>query len=264
MVPGQGRARYATTMPTLVCIAYSPWSIRTRFALDAMGVPYRKREFIPTLSELRLRVELRKPTGKLTVPVMLLDDGTALTDSFDIVWWDSQQSDHPLISADHLEAARHWDAVAEELLSTGRLRTTRRVLANPAALEASLPGAIRALGPLGRAIGQDAAKRLLTKYPGSDSLVRMSAALDTLRSGLTGGEDRAVAPEDRLLGHTLTYADLTCAVGLSFVRPHAKHPLHDAARACWTEPELSDTHADLLAWRDAVTTEVRSMQRKGG
>jgi len=248
-------------MPTLASIAYSPWSLRARLALRALGVRYRHWEYTPTLSELRLRWALGRWRGKVTVPVLLLDDGTVLDDSYDIVMWADAQAGHRLIPPGSEAEVRHWNDVAERLLATGRLRTTARVLASPEALRDSLPPPVGMLGPLGMAIGRDAARRLLDKYAGADELSVMTEALDTLRQALTRGEARPVRPEDRLLGDRLTYADLTAAVGLSFVKPHRKHPLSDSARVCWTEPELVDSAPDLLAWRDAVTEEVREMAR---
>ena len=243
-------------MPTLVAISYSPWSIRTRLALDAMGFDHAVRAYVAPLSEPRLRLELRRPTGRLTLPVMFLDDGTVLEDSLDIVLWAARQTGSPLASPARTKAIRHWNDVAETLLSAGRLRTTRRVAEQPAAMLASIPPAMRWLGPVGRGIGQLAARLLLSKYPADASLARMDDALTMLRHALVGGADRPVEAGDRLLDHTLSYADLTCAVAMSFVQPHAEHPLEDAARPCWTEPELAATHRDLLAWRDAIYAAV--------
>jgi len=247
-------------MPTLVSIAYSPWSIRTRFALDAMGVRYEKRAYIPVLSEPRLRFGLRRFTGKVTVPVMFLDDGTVLDDSLDIVLWANSRSDRPLVPEGEVDTVRTWNGVAEVLLAAGRLRTTRRLQNTPEALSESLPSPIRMLGPVGMVIGRDATRRLLEKYPADDTLDRMTEALGSLRAALTRGEDRPVAPTDRLITDRLTYADITCAVGLSFVKPHDKHPLGPVSRQCWTEPDLADHNPDLLQWRDAVMAEARALR----
>ena len=243
-------------MPTLVSISYSPWSIRTRLALAAMGTAVQHRDYLPGLSEPRLRAELRRWTGRVTVPVLLLDDGTVLDDSLDIVLWASGRTARPLVPADRATDVRHWNGVADRMLAVGRLRTTRRVLEAPAALQASLPRPLDSLGPLGSAVGRLAARQLLRKYAGSSDLEALRAGTETLRAGLTHGARRSVRTTDRLLGSTLTYADLTCAVGLSFVRPHPQHPLAEAARDCWTEAALLDTVGDLLAWRDAVLEAV--------
>lgn len=242
-------------MPVLVSIPYSPWSIRTRLALRAMAVPVSHRAYTPMVSEPRLRLALGSWTGRITLPVLLSDDGSAIMDSLEIVGWASERAAAPLIPAGSAPEVEAWNTHADAMLDTGRARTTRRVLGDPTALKESLPPPIRALGPLGLAIGRKAARDLLTKYPADPSAEVLTHGLDTLRQALGGG---TVSPSKRLLGR-LTYADVTAAVGLSFVSPHAKHPLGPAARRCWTEPELAPGYGDLLEWRDSVMAELASM-----
>jgi glutathione S-transferase len=253
-------------MARLVSISYSPWSLRTRMALQAMGVPYSTYAYTPMLSEPWLRWRLRRLSGPVTVPVLLRDDGPPLTDSFDIVRWGSAQAAEPLLPAALEDDVRAWNDVADTLLSAGRLRTTRRVSARPDAVRESLPAPVAALGPLGLAIGRQAAGALLRKYgtPDDDAaacLSRMTAALDQLDQAL--GSRAGEAPTETaaprwLVNDTLTYADITVAVGLSFVQPHARHRLGPASRLCWEEPALAERYAHLLAWRDGVMDAVRA------
>jgi hypothetical protein len=98
----------------------------------------------------------------------------------------------------------------------------------------------------------------MRKYPASDSVQVLLATLDTIRAGLTDGAARPVRTEDRLLGTASTYADLTCAVAMSFIQPHVDHPLPPEARPCWTEPSIAEAYPDLLAWRDALMTQLRA------
>lgn len=233
--------------PTLVTIAYSPWSRRAKHALDAMGVDYALRAYVPTLSEPRLRLDLRRPFGKVTLPVLLRADGPPICDSLDIVRWAAARSDRPVITpANEAEVVR-WSAMSDRLMEAGRIRTARRVLADPAAQTASLPAPLRPLGPAGRLLARDAARRLLRKY-GEDSsddalLAAMRAVLDEARATLDGRETLLDRP---------SYADHCLAWALVFVRPHERQRIAPAAARCWTEPELAERYADLLAWRDRV------------
>lgn len=227
--------------PTLYSIAYSPWSLRARLALDLAGKPYDKHEYLPTLGEPALRLRLRRPLGRVTLPVMFLPDGTALTDSLDIarhalgdsaLWGDEGD-------------VQHWTAWSERMLAAGRVRTTRSVMQDPAALENSLPGPIRSLGPLGMAIGRQAAGMLLRKYPiDAESDATLAEGLDEL--------DDALSTRRWLGGDQLTWSDVTAAVGLCFVDPPMTLPLGKAARPHWRHDALATEHADAIRWRDRV------------
>lgn len=233
-------------IPTLISIPYSPWSRRAAVALDRMGVAYQKQLYTPVLSEPGLRLRLRRLRGRITVPVLLWD-GPPLTDSWDIVVWGSDRSDQPLAPPHHRDAVRAWHDRAERALCAGRLRTTTEVLASPGALAASLPPPMDRAGPVGRWIGRDAARRLLRKYGDGGTPTSWHDALarycDELAEALSGG--------DHLLGEP-SYADIAAAVGLSFIAPGPRSRVAEAARSCWTVPELAGAHPELLAWRDRI------------
>lgn len=240
-------------MPTLVSISYSPWSIRARLALSVMGVAVHKVPYTPTVSEPWLRAQLRQPFGRVTVPVLLREGEPPLTDSFAIVQWGAARSDRPLVTTATADAIDGWNERASRLLEAGRVRTTRRIRGDAVALRESLPPQVRALGPLAVIAGRVATRRLLRKYPFGDHAD--DALLDRMRASLEDLQ-RALSTRRYLVGDTLTYADLTMAVGLSFVRPHATHPLPDLARAYWEEPALCADLPEVLAWRDRVMDEV--------
>ena len=235
--------------PELVSIPYSPWSIRARMALRYMGVEVRTRTYVPVLSTPGLRLRLRRPVGRVTLPV-LFHEGPPVMDSLDIVAWGAKRSERPLIDNTNRDEVARWSRVSDRLLEAGRVRTTHRVLGDPEALRESLPPFLRPLGPVGLAVGRNEARRLLRKYgdgPAADQVGRMRDALTTVQQAL-GGRDTLL---DRF-----SYADVTVAVGLSFVRPHADHPLGPRARRCWTTDELAEAFAPLLEWRDAVYARV--------
>ena len=232
---------------TLVHIPHSPWSRRVRLALERMGVPVRLRTYTPTLSEPWLRARLRRWRGRLTVPVLLRDDGPPLTDSFDIVCWASDQSPTPLAPSHLRDALRDWNARAEAMLSAGRQRTTWEVLDHDDALRASLPPPASALGPLGLWLGRDHCWRLLEKYGDGREPMAWEADLAWFVADL----DTRLQQGDVLLGEP-SYAELLLATALTFVRPDAGAAVPEAARACWSIPELVDAYPEVFRWQDRI------------
>ena len=232
---------------TLVHIPYSPWSRRVRLALRRMEVAVDLKLYTPTLSEPWLRWKVGRLRGRLSVPVLLRDDGPALTDSFDIVCWASDQSDAPLAPPHLREGLREWNARAESALSAGRQLTTLEVLEDDVALRASLPPPVKRLGPIGSLIGRDACWRLLEKYGDG----RTPPAWEDDLAWFVADLDRRLQQSEHLLGEP-SYADLLAATALAFVRPDAKARVPEGARHCWTRQELVDAHPRVFAWQEQV------------
>ncbi|HEX5753021.1 MAG TPA: hypothetical protein VFZ09_42865 [Archangium sp.] len=94
--------------------------------------------------------------------------------------------------------------------------------------------------------------RLDTRDPEQDRAT-IRRGLEGLRTELRG--------RDTLLSD-FTFADIAIAVSLTLVRPveHPIIPLGPAMRAAFTEPALAEEFGDLLAWRDKLYAERRSMQ----
>jgi glutathione S-transferase len=234
----------------LFSIGYSPWSERARWALDCAGIGYQKVEYLPGVTELRLRALLRRPLGRVTVPVLLVEGAPALDDSLAIARWASAQAPQRLPLGERLEES--W-ALANRLLEAGRVRTTYRALEEPALLKASLPPFLARAGGAGLAVGRVTARHLLRKYPvGAPErcLVEMREALIGLR-GLVGGRETIHA--------RFSCADIGAATALAFVSPVPGKDarLSEAARAGWTEPALAEEFADLVAWRDQTYARYR-------
>ena len=232
--------------PTLVSIAYSPWSRRAKKALDRQGIEYRLQSFLPGAGEPMLRARLRKPFGKVTVPVLFTDDGP-LMDSTEIAYWASDRSDTPLAPPRLRPIIDEWVARAEDALMAGRLRTTTLIRADRDALRSSLPSAVRPLGPLGMLIASDLTRRLLTKYADERTMSERNAVLDdyvqTLESALENGPHLAGEP---------SYADLAAASGLAFIGPDARAPIPPEARPHWTRADLVEKHPKVFAWCEQV------------
>jgi len=141
-------------------------------------------------------------------------------------------------------------------MEAGRVRTAHRVLDAPEALQASLPPPIGSLGPLGRAIGRDATRRLLRKYPSAPDEAPLRALCEAIDEALSATGDGT------LLG-TPTYADLAAACALAFVQPDRWSKVPRAAQSSWTEPDLATAHADVLAWRDTLLGDVAQQSGSG-
>jgi glutathione S-transferase len=213
-------------MNTLVGISYSPWSEKAKWGLQLSGLTFRYQEYLPMLGEPALRVRLRRPRGKVTVPILFTEDGP-LGDSLAIVEWASAHAPNAIISPEHRDAIIGWNALSERALALGRERTTMHVARDPEALVESVPGFMGKLGPVSRAIGKAGARYLERKYAFSaqdDSarIAELREILTTLRAALAGG--------DYLIGGELTYADVTMAVGLQFVSPPERNRLYAAHR----------------------------------
>ena len=183
---------------------------------------------------------------------MLFTDDGPLTDSLAIAYWASDRSASPLAPAELRDDIARWNQRSEQALAAGRLLTTQAVLERPEALRASLPPEVAALGPLGGAIGRDAARRLLRKYGDG----RTAAAHHDLLAEYCAELRGALAGGEHLLGR-VSYADITAAIGLSFIAPDADAKVAPAARPCWTRDSLAAAYPDLLAWRDRVLGAAR-------
>jgi glutathione S-transferase len=239
-------------MPTLVQAPYSPWSIRARLALEAQGVDHRTRTYIPSVSEPWLRWRLGDWRGRLTIPVLLVEGGPPLRDSFEIAAWGAERSTRPLLDAHNREACAEINALGSRALDAGRVRTMRLVRDDAAALSESLPAGLRALGPVGRMVGRKVTGDLLGKYGVAD--VSIDEASDRLRLALIELRQR-LDGRPWLLGD-FSYADVTGAMALAFVSPHASAPIGRASRPHWTHPALAVEFAELVAWRDRMLDEV--------
>lgn len=229
------------SQPLLVHISYSPWSLKARLALDLAGLAHERREYLSVVHEPWLRARTGRWTGKVTIPVMITPRGS-LDDSLSIAA--AVLKDTPLWPDD--QAVRAWDAWSESLLSLGRLHTTHAVADDAEALRASLPGFARKLGPVGMLVGRAGVSYLLAKYPQQvDDLVgEMAPLLAQLDDALDGRRF--------LVGDRLSYADVSAAVGLSFVQAPMALRLEAASRRHWQVPALADAHPGLLRWRDRV------------
>jgi glutathione S-transferase len=251
-------------MTELLGLPYSPWTEKARWALDARRVPYAFRHYQPLLGEPALRVKLRRLRGPVGVPVLTTDDGRVLADSANIARWaDGEGEGPPLFPAEHDAAIQRFVALSERALSAGRALSLTRMRGDDEALVEMVPGPIRrAVGPAVAArIGGVGIWRTLHKYGGhrADSAAHrraLSAALDEMRAALAAAPGGA---EPRTLLGTFTFADIAAAQALAFAEPaSAGLKLGPASRRSFSDPELAERYADVVAWRDALYRAYRT------
>ncbi|HEY8432620.1 MAG TPA: glutathione S-transferase [Sandaracinaceae bacterium] len=234
----------------LVGIAYSPWSIKARWALDHHAVPYRWTGYVPMIGEPLLRARTRCWRGRVSVPVLFSADGRVVHGSWDIARFaETAGGGRPLFVAGREDAIARWNARSEVMLDAGRALSLARMLRSPRALAENVPkGAV--LGRIAAPLGALAVRYVARKYAGTNDqagyLDELRTGLDALRAALAGG--------DHLLG-TFSYADIAMAVTLAFVSPLGPgrdRLAGEATRECWTNAELAREYADLVAWRDRI------------
>ena len=238
-------------LAALVHLPVSPWSERARWALDHHRIAYRSVEHVPILGELKLRRLLGHPPRRVTVPVLQVGD-ELLSDSWDIARYaDRVGSAAPLIPPGHEASVRHWHDLAERAMSAARPLTLQRLLQSHDALREALPAPIPGwarslLWPVAAWVTRRFAQKYsLDLHETAAPRASVQAALTELRAALGGG--------DHLLP-AFSYADIVMATLLQGVVPVADRyvPLGPATRAAWTQTELAQSNADLVAWRDRL------------
>jgi glutathione S-transferase len=156
-----------------------------------------------------------------------------------------------LIPAELQPEVRRWNDLADRAMSAARPLTLARLLASPAALEAALPPPVPGWArPLLRPSARFVTGWFAKKY-GLD-LRDTAAPLATVRAALA--ELRAALGSSDVLLSRFSYADIAMATLLQGIVPVADRyiPLGAATRAAWTQPELAQANADLIAWRDRL------------
>lgn len=244
------------TDPTLVVLHVSPWSERARWAFDHHRLPYRRVDHQPVLGELRLRRLVGRRDGPATVPV-LVDGELRLFDSWDIARHADDRGAGPkLFPAAHLPAIQRWNDLADAAMSQARCLVVAGMLADPAAMDESMPPAVPAwLRRLARPINRAGTQWFGRKY-GVD-LASTAAAVARVRETLATLRDE-LAGRPHLLGD-FTYADIVASTLLQGVAPVSDEyiRLGPATRRVWTQPELAAEFPDLVRWRDQLYRDHR-------
>ncbi|MBV6494506.1 MAG: hypothetical protein LDLANPLL_02539 [Turneriella sp.] len=237
-------------------ISYSPWSEQARWALDHHIIRYKYTEHVPLITNALLRFATKNYTGKLTVPV-LVTENRSFSDSWHIVnYADRTGHREKLIPLDLADEIRNWHDLADCANKANRIIATDTTSQSEEAKRAALPDFIpefakNTLSPL----ADLAAAYLSMKYDFRHAIIpeekrKVREVLLKIRQRLNG---------KRFLFDTFTYADITAAGTLSFVKPVADKyiPLKPALRTAFTQNDLANEFADLLEWRDKLYADKR-------
>lgn len=178
---------------------------------------------------------------------ILFEDGEVLDESWDIARHADRIGEGEPLFFD-VEAARYWNGIADEALSAGRQRAIATTLRDPEAQRDALEGIFpsRLHGVL-RPVAVLAASQLKKKYP-SGPATDLEDALEKWRAAIGG--------RPFLLEEGLSYADITMAVVLEFVKPGTHIRRSEIERSVWTDARLASRYADLIEWRDRLVAET--------
>jgi glutathione S-transferase len=230
-------------------IPFSPWSLKARFVLRHHGIEVNARVYAPVLDELRMRVRLRKPRGRITVPLLFTPEGV-LTDSWEIAnYAERVGSGSPLLPQTERDQIEAWNSASERLLSAGRARAMVRATADVDAIVETLPDPVKKYPFVASPVGKVGLRMFNRKYGirPEDVLLHestMRLELDHLRQALADGR--------RYLLGVFSYADVTMALALQVLEPLPESPLGPRSRIVGTDTVLKSSYGDLLRWRDDV------------
>lgn len=244
--------------PTLVYLGYSPWSAKARWALAHHGVAYRKVHYVPMLGEPALRMRMRRPTGRVTVPVWI-DGERVLTDSLAI----AREAERigrgtPLFPAGADADIEAWNELGERMLAVGRAWIVEATRAHEDLQLELVPPSLRRVRPLALAMARMGLRYFERKYGLADPRVADEGlfrdGLERLRSAISG--------RGTVLG-SFTYADIAMALPITFVVPPAPPILRlgEASRRRLGDPGLARDYADLVRWRDGLLTRYHPAYR---
>jgi glutathione S-transferase len=244
---------------TLFHIPFSPWSLKARFVLRHHGIEVDARAYAPVLDELRMRVRLRKPRGRITVPVLFTPEGV-LTDSWDIAnYAERVGSGSPLLPQAQRDPIAAWNSASERLLSAGRARAMVRAAGDLDAVVETLPGPVKKYSFVASPVGKIGLRLFNRKYGirPDDVLLHestMRLELEHLRQALADGR--------RYLLGGFSYADVTMALALQVLEPLPESPLGPRSRIVGTDTVLKASYSDLLRWRDDIHAAHQLLPRK--
>jgi len=232
---------------------FAPWCERARWALDHHELAYREVAQVPLVSEVALRIAARKLLRRATVP-MLVHRGACLMGSDEIARYAERVGTRtPLFPIDRDREVAQWMETSEALMVAGRAMLLPRMRHAAAALREQLPSSIPAsVRPALAWVASLGVRYLMSKY---DVRAEHDAHHDAASHACLDGLRRVLATGRRyLVGATFSYADVTMAAALQFVRPVDDRwiSIGPATREVWTNPRLADDYPDLLEWRDQL------------
>jgi glutathione S-transferase len=235
----------------LYTIHHSPWSERARWALQHHKVEFEERAHVPLTGELALRIRAKR-WGKVSVPMLVDDDGTPVVGSLEIAEHVDRKGQQPTLFPDGArDDIRALYETLEDALRAARARSVHRLMTDDEGIDATVPGFVRAL-PFHRAIGRLGVRYITRKYEARDESTDART-----RAGLLAVRD-ALGSKPYVLG-TFSFADVLATSVVQTVAPVDDRYLElpPATRRMWTHERLRGEFGDLIAWRDRVYREWR-------
>ena len=207
------------------------------------------------IGELSLRAARRRMRKKITAPSMVLNDGTWLTDSWQIASWIDNEVSGKFFRGE-VGLISGLNGLSERFLSLLRPVVLERMVSDyPLSLEENLPAIFpRAMHRPLRRVGGVGIQFLLKKYEKPNvERSEVEGLLDQFRSAIDGRET--------VLKAGFSYADILIATALQMVRPVSRKywSIGPATREAWTLTEYESSAADLLEWRDKTFERYRLM-----
>jgi glutathione S-transferase len=182
--------------------------------------------------------------GRVSVP-LLVEDGTAIMDSLAISEHvDRAGSNSRLFPLEHHTSILELNARLEPMFHAARARAVQGALTDDDAALDLVPLQLRSL-PFARSAARLGSRFVAWKHPTLSSGIReqLRAGLEEVRRLLTGRE---------FVHGAFTYADIIAASTIQLIAPPSDKylPLSPVMRRQWSDDELADEFADLVAWRD--------------
>jgi glutathione S-transferase len=242
-------------------LRYSPWTEKARWALDHHEIPYAYREHLILLGMPRLRWEMRKPFGDITVPVLLLGGGKYVMDSMEIARWADERGTQPKLMPSELDGdIKRWNDICENATDAARGVLLVRMAENPEAQRSGLPdfipGALR--GPLSfmTRVGMNYIAREFNSRSKQfdEHIQRMRDFALEVRKSIKGN----------YLAGQFSYLDISVASTLNIIQPAGQKFLQvsESMRSLWTQDEMVKEFGDLLDWRDRIYSLHRKRRLK--
>ncbi|HEY1959563.1 MAG TPA: glutathione S-transferase family protein [Polyangiaceae bacterium] len=239
-------------MLTLYVIHHSPWSERARWALLHHKKKFEEREHVPLVGELALRMRAKNTNGKVSVPLLVAEDGASVQGSLAIgEWVDARGKQKKLFPEGGRERIVALYEALEDPLSAGRERFVRDLTSDREAQLESLPPFLRALpfATLSARVG--------TAFVASKYNARIGSVDDRMRAGLRALRE-ALAGKPYVLDD-FSFGDIVGTSIVQAIRPCADEYLDfpPATRRLWEHPKLLKEFPELVEWRDAVYAKHR-------
>jgi len=244
-------------MSILFGLSVSPWSEKTRWALDYANAHYQYQEFTPMISNLGVRIQSKRFFNRISVP-LLIDGDNVFSDSFSIAKHANTLSKKgSLFPQDKLDDIAHWNNISEQTLEAGRALVVIKMQSNREACIKSLPPFFpEPIKPLMLPVAKSGLFYLKKKYGFSEENTQRYEQI--IVDNLQKLQDALAESPQYLLG-SFTYADICMAVTLQIIKPiQNSHVMLDSAtEQCWTNKALAKKFSDLITWRDSIYQQYR-------